>query len=89
MAHPTAAEELARLQQLIDRTDPEALLDLLDARRERTVLRLRQAVGKLRAEYAARAAAHERLAAHVTSLSTDTARAAACPAAAANEDGDQ
>jgi uncharacterized protein with PhoU and TrkA domain len=63
---PTPAEELARLQQQIDRCDPESLLDLLDARRERTVARLRAAVAELRAATDTRAAAHERLAALVT-----------------------
>ncbi|WP_045562768.1 hypothetical protein [Streptomyces sp. FxanaA7] len=58
----TPAEELARLQGLIDRCDPEALIDLLDARRERTIARLRTALGDLRADTEARAAAHQRLA---------------------------
>lgn len=62
MSTPDVARELAQLQHLIDRCDPEALLDLLDARRERTIASLRKAVGKLRAATDARAAAHERLA---------------------------
>lgn len=56
------AEELARLQYLIDRCDPESLLDLLDARRERTIASLRKAVAELRADTEATAAAHDRLA---------------------------
>jgi hypothetical protein len=56
------AEELARLQYLIDRCDPESLLDLLDARRERTIAHLRKAVAELRADTEATAAAHDRLA---------------------------
>lgn len=66
MPTPTPVGELAQLQRLIDRCDPEALIDLLDARRERTIPRLRTAVAELRAATDARAAAHERLAALVT-----------------------
>jgi len=62
---PTPAEELARLQRQIDRCDPEALLDLLATNRERTIRRLRQAVGKLRAATEASASAHERLSVHL------------------------
>jgi hypothetical protein len=70
---PTPAEELTLLQQRLDRCDPEALLDLLDASRERTIRRLRQAVRKLRADYEAQAATHERLAALLTGRGTHEA----------------
>ncbi|MGW2209944.1 hypothetical protein [Streptomyces sp. NPDC001781] len=65
----TAAE---RLRQAIANHDSESLLDLLDARRERTIRRLRQAVRELRATNEATAAAHERLAAHLACRRTDT-----------------
>jgi hypothetical protein len=60
---PTPAEELARLQQQIDRCDPEALIDLLIANRERAIRRGRRAIAELRATAEATAAAHQRLAA--------------------------
>lgn len=58
----TPAEELTALQQQIDRTDPEALLDLLNAHRERTLRRLHRALGELRAATEVTTAGHERLA---------------------------
>lgn len=57
------AAEMARLQQQIDRCDPESLIDLLIANRKRTVRRLRRAVAELRAACDEQAAARERLAA--------------------------
>ena len=59
----TPAEQLAQMQQQIDRCDPEALLDLLDANRERRITRLRKAVAELRSATNAAAEAHKRLAA--------------------------
>jgi len=62
MSGTTPAQELARLQYELDRCDPEAVIDLLIANRERTIRRLRRAVARLRAAYEDEAAAHERLA---------------------------
>lgn len=59
----TPAEELARLQQQIDRCDPEALIDLLIGNGKRRNRQLRQALTKLRAAHEATVAGHERLAA--------------------------
>jgi hypothetical protein len=61
----TPASELAaaeKLRQAIASWDTESLIDLLEARRERKIARLRKAVRKLRAATDATAAAHDRLA---------------------------
>lgn len=72
MTTPAPAEELARLQQQIDRCDPETLADWLLARNAQHRARLTTACESLRADSKARAAAYERLAA----LASATARTA-------------
>jgi hypothetical protein len=69
----TPAEEITRLQQQIDRCDPEAMLDLLIANRQRIIRDLRKALRKLRADLDAQAAAHERLAARLGLSGHETA----------------